>query len=1130
MNNCFNHKPLAVAICATALLLAGCNDDDNDNDPVITPPSTVKNDWENHQVFAINKEAPHATLFPFESREAASAGVEDSKWFQSLNGTWKFRFDQHPDQRPLDFFEEGYDVSQWADINVPGNMEMEGKDADGNYGKYGNPVYLDERFPFDAQWPDAPDDHNPTGSYRTNFTLSEDWDGRQIFIHMGGVRSAAYLWINGKKVGYSQGAKTPAEFDITPYVRTGENSISLQVIRWSDGSYLEKQDMLDLSGIERDVWLYSTPKVHIRDFKVIAGLQNNYNDGVFKLDLDLKNYLGKRSGEHQVEVTLLDGAQNIYNDTKAIDLTDEQGSLSFTPDAFNNVKSWSAETPNLYTLLIELKDSGGKTLEVLRQQVGFRDVRIEEGQLKVNGEVIAIKGVNRHETHPDQGHVVNMEDMLRDIQLMKRNNINAVRASHYPNDPRWYELTDRYGLYVIDEANIESHPLALSAETQLGDTESWIPAHLDRTQRMYERDKNHPSIIIWSLGNEAGYGKVFETTYAWLKENDTRPVQYQPARWEHYSDIYAPMYPSFTHIRDFMDIVENDPSKVRPMIFIEYAHAMGNSVGNLQDYWDLIESHPMVQGGFIWDWVDQAQRGFKHNENSERVEYWQYGHDYDPDLKTDGNFLNNGLVNPDRFPNPHLSEVKKVYQHVAFEATEQQLKDGKVSITNKYSFTNLDRFQFFWTLEKDGTTVNEGTLNGITLESGDSVEFDLTLPSFTPAAGAEYFVTVTAKTKEATPLADADQPFSGKAVGNKLDDFSQLLSAGHTIAWEQFKLPVSAPAETVAISELPPLDVNDALNGKELRLTSAVLDLRFDPKTGTMTRYIHNGTELINEGLTANYWRAPTDNDLGGNMHNWAKDWKSASDPQQSVLLSFDSARINAQQFKVTATYRLPAVESTQTIEYIVHGNGLVLVNARFQQGERDLPKLPRLGMTLQLPAEFKQINWLGRGPHESYADRKTSAAVGLYDGTVWEQMYRYPRPQETANKTDVRWMALTNEQGIGLMAVAGDSDGILSDNELLSASAWQLTMDDLDVGETTDSGSGLIPVTDKHGADLVKRNFVTWNIDHKQQGVGGDTSWGRPVHPEYSIPAGNYEYSFRLIPVNLKTEDLSVKARKQFQ
>ncbi|WP_263080440.1 DUF4981 domain-containing protein [Endozoicomonas sp. Mp262] len=1106
-------KPLAAAICASALILGGCTSDDTS-----TETASGQNDWENHQVFAINKEAPHTTLFPYASYQSAVVGKQsESPWFQPLNGTWKFRFDKHPDQRPLDFFNDSYDVSSWDDIPVPGNWEIEGKDEDGNYGKYGYPVYLDERFPFEAQWPNTPKDYNPTGSYRRDFTLPDNWDGRQVFIHMGGVRSAAYLWINGQKVGYSQGAKTPAEFDITPYVRRGNNTVSLQVIRWSDGSYLEKQDMLDLAGIERDIWLFSTPKVHIRDFKVKAGLTNNYQDGVLKLDLDLKNYLDQASGEHQIAISLLDGDEALITDSQTISIDGQERTVSFASKTLSGIKPWSAESPNLYTLLIELKNKNGNMLEVLKQQVGFRDVHIEGGQLKVNGQAIAIKGVNRHETHPDHGHVVTMADMIRDIQMMKRNNINAVRSSHYPNDPRWYELTDRYGLYVIDEANIESHPLAINPDTQIGDTESWIPAHLDRTRRMYERDKNHPSIIIWSLGNEAGYGQVFETTYKWLKDNDgSRPVQYEPAGWDHYSDIYAPMYPSFSHIRDFMEKVDNEPELARPMIFIEYAHAMGNSVGNLKDYWELIDSHPMTQGGFIWDWVDQAQRGYKLNENSERVEYWQYGHDYDPDMQTDGNFLNNGLVDPDRTPHPHLQEVKKVYQNIEFKASEEALKEGQVTITNRFIFTNLDRYNFYWNLEEDGCSLEERQITDISIEPGDSSLVNLSLPKVDPKPGAEYFVTVRAETKEAQPLTLPDQAFAGKAVGYELDQPEQLLPAHHTVAWEQFKLPESSPADTIPVSSLPVLNMED--NGSTVIVGNDLFEVRFDHQTGNMTQFTGNGLSLLESGLKPNFWRAPTDNDLGNGMQDWAKVWKTASDPQEATLVSFNAEQLDSHRVRLEVVYRLRAVESTQTVRYTVLGNGEVQVTSEFRQGEKDLFKLPRLGMQMQMPAGFETITWLGRGPHESYADRKTSAAVGWYQGTVWDQMHRYPRPQETANKTDVRWMALTNKDSIGLMAIA--------EGDLLSASAWHLDMDDLDVGETSDSGSGLVPVTDKHGADLVKRDHVVWNIDHKQMGVGGDTSWGRPVHPEYSIQAGDYKYSFRLIPVNLKKDNLLIKAR----
>lgn len=1106
-------KPLAVAVCAACALMAGCNSNDGDGGGATT---SGRNDWENHLVFDINKEAPHATLFSFTDAEAALVNKKEaSTRFLALNGQWKFRFDEHPNQRPLDFFRDDYDVSGWDNIRVPGNWEMEGKDELGNYGKYGHPVYLDERFPFEADWPDAPADYNPTGSYRRTFDLPEDWDGKQVFIHMGGVRSAVYLWINGQKVGYSQDAKTPAEFDITSYLRPGENTVSMQIFRWSDGSYLEKQDMLDVSGVERDIYLFATPKVRVRDFVVNAGLDYDYKTGVFDLSVDLRSHLETAAGAHTVEIDLRRDGQSIYHDAETLKLTDKDTKIEFKTHRIPDVERWSAEKPNLYTLLIELKDSKGETLEVINQQVGFRTVEIIGGQLKVNGEVVSIRGVNRHETHPDRGHVVQLKDMIRDIQLMKRHNINAVRTAHYPNDPRWYELTNAYGLYVIDEANVESHPLALSADTQIGDTESWIPQTLDRTQRMFERDKNHPSIIVWSLGNEAGYGQVFETTYDWLKENDIqkRPVQYEPARWERYSDIFAPMYPSPTRMQDFFDRVDNEPHMARPMIFIEYAHAMGNSVGNLQDYWDMIDSHPMAQGGYIWDWVDQAQRGWKYNEDGDLVEYWQYGEDYRPDFQSDGNFLNNGLVDADRNPHPHLEEVRKVYQNIRFE--EVDLNRNEISLTNRFTFKNLDRFDLYWTLEGDGKHIAQGQLDSVSVEPGETEYVNLSLPNITPEPGVEYFVRVEARTQEPQKLREADQKYANKAVGYKLDQPLDILPADYTIAWEQFKLPVSAPVISPSADELPQQNLELESNERLLRVTGENFSVRFNKLDGRMDSFIYHDKELLENGLQPNFWRGPTDNDLGNNMFRWGSRWEDASQLEDQVLRSFDVQELGG-QIQVQTRYRLTSVESEITLTYSISANGEVGVFTDFKLGSitSDYSKLPRFGLQMQMPGEFDYMTWLGRGPHESYADRKNSAPVGLYEGEIWDQMHRYPRPQETGNKSDVRWMSITNPQGYGLMAAIDRNS-----EDFLSASAWHLETEDLEVGEMSDSGSGLVPVTDRKGADLVKRDITTWNIDHKQQGVGGDTSWGRPVRPEYSIPADDYSYSFRLIPLSPAVE-----------
>ena len=612
----------------------------------------AQNDWENHKVFQRNKEAPHATLFPYRSVEAAILdNKEQSKWYQSLNGLWRFHFAINPSERPDGFHETSYTTDDWDLIPVPSNWEVEG---------YDYPIYLDEKYPFEAQWPDMQDDYNPVGSYKRTFKLPEEWLSQNTILHIGAATSAVYIWVNGEMVGYSQGSKTPAEFDISKYVQSGENSIALQIFRWSDASYIESQDMLRLSGIERDVYIYATPKSHIFDFFAQAGLSANFKNGELSLSTTVKNYQNIKANLI-LEAQVLDNENEfriLFNQRKTLSIEKEQqGTLLFS-GTLSDIDSWTAETPRLYTLLIKLLDENDEVVEVLSDQIGFRNVSIANGQLLVNGRPIYIRGVDRHETDPYTGHVVSKERMEQDIRLMKQNNINAVRSSHYPNDPYWYELTDKYGLYVIDEANIESHPLANSGKTQIGNEMSWLPAHLEKTKRMFHRDKNHPSIIIWSLGNEAGWGKVFESTYDWLKENDARPVQYEPAELEHYTDIYCPMYPPIGKLEKY---AKTNPD--RPAIMIEYAHAMGNSVGNLQDYWDVIEEYPVLQGGFIWDWVDQSLEYI----NESGVPYYAYGHDYHPDLPTDGNFLNNGLVNPKREPHPHLQEVKKVYQPIGFK-------------------------------------------------------------------------------------------------------------------------------------------------------------------------------------------------------------------------------------------------------------------------------------------------------------------------------------------------------------------------------------------------------------------------------------------------------------------------------
>ncbi|MFT4929425.1 MAG: beta-galactosidase, partial [Phenylobacterium sp.] len=676
---------------------------------------------------------------------------------------------------------------------------------------------------------------------------------------------------------------------------------------------------------------------------------------------------------------------------------------------------------------------------------------------------------------PLKGHVVDRASMELDIKLMKQFNINAVRSSHYPNDPYWYDLTDKYGMYVVDEANIESHPLAISKKTQIGNEMSWLPAYLERTKRMFERDKNHPSIIIWSLGNEGGEGKVFEATYQWLKERDgTRPVQYEPAGTEHYTDIFAPMYPS---IERLIKYAESNPQK--PGIMIEYAHAMGNSVGNLKDYWQVIEKYPVLQGGFIWDWVDQSLQ----YTNDDGVNYWAYGKDFHPDLPSDGNFLNNGLVNPDRVPHPHLYEVKKVYQAIRFSEgdSESDSLAGKFSVENRFDFTNLAEFDLQWQISADGESVAQGYQPMPDVMPGQHAAVKLALPALPVSSSKEYFITLSAVVRTATPL----------------------LPAGHELAFGQFALPLQLVAEKVHPNKYAALKKNTT--DGQLVFANDVATIAFDSASGWLSQYDYQQQGLLKAPLKANFWRAPTDNDLGNGMQKWAALWQSAAANLQLKSLTDKAYK---QGISVVAKYLSPDFAGYYKVSYLLQNNGRVSVASELSiDAGQQLANLPRLGMQMVMPGSYKKLSWFGRGPHESYADRKTSAQIGVYQSLVEAQIEHYSRPQENANKTDVRWIALKNAQGTGLLAV-GDKP--------LNASAWPYLQSDIDFiagKDGSESASGLVPVTTKHGAEVPMRDLVTVNIDHKQMGVGGDTSWGRLVHAPYTIVAQSYRYGFTLVP-----------------
>ncbi|RMG24349.1 MAG: DUF4981 domain-containing protein, partial [Bacteroidetes bacterium] len=734
---------------------------------------------------------------------------------------------------------------------------------------------------------------------------------------------------------------------------------------------------------------------------------------------------------------------------------------------------WSAETPNLYQLALSIRDENGRVLEVVGSKVGFRTSEIKNGQLLVNGVPILIKGANRHEHDEYHGHVVSEASMIRDIQLMKQYNLNAVRTSHYPNDPRWYELCDQYGLYVVDEANIESHGMGYG-KASLAKDPLWMEAHLNRIQRMLERDKNHASIIIWSLGNEAGSGVNFIESAKWIKSRDTsRPLQYEQAHQEAYTDIVAPMYMLIPGIEKY---AQSNPQ--RPLILCEYAHAMGNSVGNLQDYWEVIEKYDALQGGFIWDWVDQGLAAY----TAEGEKYWAYGGDYGPeDVPSDQNFCINGLVFPDRSIHPALLEVKKVYQYVKFEAVDPT--QGRVRLRNTYDFIPLDGFYLQWEVQADGQTLKSGKVAELPVPPKGSLELQLDYEGLEPEAGKEYFLNLSMRSKEAQPL----------------------IPQNHEFAKEQIPLPFQKASRAVSITDFPALNTEHA-NGQS-RISGEEFEVVFDDQSGQLISYRFHGVEFIHGAPVPNFWRAPTDNDHGNRLHQRAAVWRTAG--KQARLETFELQKISPQQVKLSARYSLPTGSEVQ-LEYEVMGNGAVEVSYDFQPGDAELPEIPRVGMMLQLPDEFEEIEWLGRGPHENYWDRKSSAFVGHYHSTVSQMYEPYVAPQENGNREDVRWVALRNPQGVGLLAVA---------QPRLSMSALRFTPEDL-----TREGRG-----GKHTYDLKERDFVSLALDYRQMGVGGDNSWGATTHEQYRLPAQPYRYRFRLQPFT-KGMDPALLAQQRYE
>lgn len=1012
-------------------------------------------EWENQRVNQINREPIHAHFVPYASEKAALAKDASAERCHSLNGTWKFHFAKNPDSRPATFYEEGFDVSGWKNIDVPGSWELQGFDA---------PIYTDTRYPFPANPPHVPSDYNPVGSYVTTFTVPENFKGEDILLHFGGVESAYYCWINGQFVGYSEDSRLPSEYLINKYLKPGENKLAVEVYRYSDGSYLEGQDYWKYSGIERNVMLIARPKVRIKDFELLADLQNEYKDGAFQVKFTLDNRQNVKGSTIQVKV--LDGNKEIAS-ARLTARSNADTLLSFAKD-FPDVKRWTAETPNLYTLVVNTLNKKGAVTESFVQRFGFRKVEMKHGMLHVNGTPILIKGVNRHEHDMHKGRTISVESMIQDIRLMKQFNINAVRCCHYPNYEEWYELCNEYGIYLVDEANLESHGMMDTEEGTLANMDGWDIPFMERMERMVERDKNITAIITWSLGNESGYGKHFETIYHWTKKRDTsRPVQYEGGGVKGLSDIYCPMYGRIWLLRQWAN-----QRQQRPLILCEYAHAMGNSVGNLNDYWELIYKYDNLQGGFIWDWVDQTFA----IKDKKGHDIQAYGGDMGfVGIVNDSNFCANGLVAADRSLHPHIWEVKKVYQYIHFKGIP--FTANRIQVTNYHDFISSDSYDYTWAVKADGKTLFEGKLDVPVIAPHQSAEVVVPMPEIQPEAGTEYFLHLSARTKQDAPL----------------------VPKGYLAASEQWQLPVQArgvspekATGTLTIEETP----------ESIHITGNSVSLSFSKASGEMNSYRIGGKEYLQEGLRPNFWRGLTDNDVANGMDERCNTWKSAGDKLQLTDVTIQPSA-GKEQVTIRSAYKMPEQDAQTLITYTVYADGVVKTDFAFTPGEKVLPEIPRVGMRMILKGEYDQMTWFGRGPQENYWDRKSGADIDLYKVSVWEQYHPYVRAQETANKTDVRWAALQNKDGEGLL--------VKTASHPLNVSAWNFPMKDIEY----------IPsmLQHIHGGSIEKKDMVWLNIDSKQMGVGGDNTWGAQTHPEYTITPEAQSYSFYLIPVDRQTD-----------
>ena len=957
--------------------------------------------WQDIQVISVNKEAPRSSFMTYGDRAMAlTARYENSPYYQLLNGTWKFYFVDSYRQLPAGITDPSTDTSNWADITVPGNWEVQG---------FGTAIYTNHGYEFKPRNPQPPllPEATPVGVYRRDFTIPDGWDGRDIYLHIAGAKSGVYVYVNGREVGYNEDSKNPAEFLINPYLQSGKNVLTLKIFRWSTGSYLECQDFWRMSGIERDVFLWSQPRIAVQDYRIVSTLDDTYRNGLFRLAIDLKNHSGQTKSV-SIGYELLDAeGRTAAASEQTLTLKPDGPTTATFQKELENVSTWSAEHPNLYKLLLTVKEDGRVT-EVIPQNVGFRRIEIKpidqiagNGQpytvLLFNGQPIKLKGVNIHEHNPETGHYVTEELMRKDFELMKLNNINTVRLCHYPQDRRFYELCDEYGLYVYDEANIESHGMYYNLRKggTLGNNPEWLKPHMERTANMYERNKNHPSVTFWSLGNEAGNGYNFYQTYLYLKEKEemNRPVNYERAQWEWNSDMYVPQYPSAKWLEEV-----GKTGSDRPVVPSEYSHAMGNSNGNLWDQWKAIYKYPNLQGGYIWDWVDQGL--LVKDENG--TPYYAYGGDFGKDMPSDGNFLCNGIVGPDRTPHPAMAEVKYAHQNVGFEATD--LAKGKIKVTNRFYFTGLKDYAIRYAIRANGKTLRDGRLT-LDLAPQASQEISVPVAGLKPQTGTDYLIDFEVTTKRA----------------------EGCIPAGHVIAHDQFVLPQVPTDKDAYQASGPALSIDN--EGNELKVTSSKVNFTFNKQSGILTSYRVNGTEYFNGGfgIQPNFWRAPNDNDYGSGNPKRLEIWEVSS---RNFQVSSATAEMSGRNALVNIVYKLPAGNEF-FITYKIYPDGVMNVSTRFTPAHldgvkidiseatatatfspgrdaqsvsaRDKMVVPRIGVRFRLPATMNQLAYLGRGPQENYWDRKAGSLIGLYNSTADDEYFPYVRPQENGHHCDTR-------------------------------------------------------------------------------------------------------------------------------